>query len=355
MIQVDGSRGEGGGQLLRTTLSLAALTGRPCRIEHIRAGRSRPGLRPQHLAVVRALALICAADVTGDAIDSQTVVFRPKSPPLPGKYHIDVAQFSESGRSAGAVTLIMQAVLWPLLFSADPSHVTLVGGTQVPFSPPLHYVSEVARPAFAQFGAVFSAELKQWGWMNHGGGIVNVQIEKTQQLNAVTFTRPKIDTVGGIAAVTNLPSHIPQRMANRANNLLAEKGIAGQVQPRRERGQGPGAGIVLWMPQAGFGALGHKGMPADKVAETAVDAARAFIDNPAATVDRHLADQILIPMALAHGVSSYTTPEITLHTMSNLQLLQHILGIDYTVDGEIGRPGRVTVHGIGFTNKSFSE
>jgi RNA 3'-terminal phosphate cyclase (ATP) len=355
MIHVDGSRGEGGGQLLRTTLGLSALTGKPCQIERIRAGRSRPGLRPQHLAVVRALASICAAEVTGDELDSQRVVFRPKTPPLPGKYHIDVAQSSLTGRSAGAVTLILQAVLWPLLFSAEASHVTFVGGTQVPFSPPFHYVAEVARPAFGQFGATFSAELERWGWMSHGGGIVHAQIEPVRQLSAVTFTRPELKTVGGIAAVTNLPSHIPQRMANRANNLFAEKGIDGRVEPRRERGQGPGAGIVLWMPQAGFSALGRKSIPADQLAETAVDAARAFIDNPAATVDSHLADQILIPMALAHGVSSYTTPEITMHTLSNLQLLAHILDIKYTVDGEIGRSGRITVHGIGFTNKTISE
>ena len=149
MISIDGSRGEGGGQLLRTALSLAALTGEPCRVERIRAGRSKPGLRPQHLAAVRALALICAAEVDGDAIDSQTVVFRPKSPPLAGTYHFDVADYAPHGRSAGAVTLIFQALLWPLLFADGPSRVTLVGGTHVPLSPPFHYLAEVARPALA--------------------------------------------------------------------------------------------------------------------------------------------------------------------------------------------------------------
>lgn len=350
MIFVDGSRGEGGGQLLRTALSLAALTGKTCRIERIRAGRSKPGLRPQHLAVVRALALICAAEVEGDAIDSQSVVFRPKSPPLAGTYHFDVADYAAQGRSAGAVTLLFQALLWPLLFADESSRVTLVGGTHVPFSPPFHYLAEVARPAWAQFGAQFSAELQRWGWMGAGNGRMMATIEPVQQLAATRFEQQAVDAVRGIAAVTNLPSHIPQRMVNRVYNRLAERGIEGDIRPMRERGAGPGASIFLWLPQAGFDALGQKGTPADKVADSAVDACYAFMDNPAA-VDSRLADQLLIPMALAHGISSYTTPEITLHTMSNLQLLRHILDIDYTVEGKIGRSGRVTVQGISFVNK----
>ncbi|MCO5194594.1 MAG: RNA 3'-terminal phosphate cyclase [Anaerolineae bacterium] len=353
MIFIDGSRGEGGGQLLRTTLSLAALTGTPCRVERIRAGRSKPGLRPQHLAVVRALALVCTAELEGDAIDSQTVVFRPKTPPLAGTYFFDVADYASHGRSAGAVTLIFQALLWPLLFAAGPSQVTLVGGTHVPFSPPFHYVAEVARPAWAQFGCRFSAELQRWGWMSAGGGRMAATIEPVQRLTAMHFERQAVDTVRGIAAVTNLPSHIPQRMANRAHNRLADRGVQSDIRPMRERGDGPGASIFLWLRQAGFAALGRKGVPADKVADSAVDDCCAFMDNPAA-VDHHLADQLLIPMALAHGISSYTTREITLHTMTNLQLLQHILDIDYTVEGKIGRSGRVTVQGIGFTNSTLT-
>jgi RNA 3'-terminal phosphate cyclase (ATP) len=292
--------------------------------------------------------LICAADVEGDTIDSQTVVFRPNSPPLAGTYHFDVADYAPHGRSAGAVTLIFQALLWPLLFADGPSRVTLVGGTHVPFSPPFHYLAEVARPALAQFGAQFSAELQRWGWMSAGGGRMTATIDPVQQLTAMTFEQQPRDTVRGVAAVTNLPSHIPQRMVNRAHNRLAERGIMGEIRPMRERGNGPGASIFLWLPQAGFDALGRKSVPADHVADVAVDACLAFMDNPAA-VDRHLADQLLIPMALAHGVSSYTTTMLTQHTTSNLALLRHMLGVEFNVEGQTGAPGRVTLHGIGFS------
>ena len=141
-------------------------------------------------------------------------------------------------------------------------------------------------------------------------------------------------------------------MANRAHNRLADRGVQSDIRPMRARRRAL-VQAFSWLPQAGFAALGRKGVPADKVADSAVDDCCAFMDNPAA-VDHHLADQLLIPMALAHGISSYTTREITLHTMTNLQLLQHILDIDYTVEGKIGRSGRVTVQGIGFTNSTLT-
>ena len=156
MLVIDGSLGEGGGQVLRSSLSLSALTGQPFRIENIRANRSRPGLRPQHLTAVRAVAKICDADVAGDELDSTRLIFQPGSHPISAVYEFDVTQASPSGQSAGSVTLIIQAILWPLLFADGPSRVTLRGGTFVPFSPPYHYLAEVAAPAFATFGAVFN-------------------------------------------------------------------------------------------------------------------------------------------------------------------------------------------------------
>ena len=347
MLVIDGSQGEGGGQVLRTSLSLAALTGRSFRIKNIRANRSRPGLRPQHLTAVRAVAALCDADLAGDELDSTTVTFRPGSRPRGGEYAIDVTAASQAGRSAGAVTLILQAVLWPLLFAGEKSQITIRGGTFVPFSPPYHYLAEVARPAFERLGASFTTDLQSWGWMAAGGGEIAVAIEPVAGLQSVRFEPVGETKVGGIAAVTNLPSHIPHRMARRAHNLLSEAGLAPSVQPLRERGQGPGAGIVLWLDQAGFSSLGRKGLPADKVAEAAVAELLAFVDNGAA-VDHHLADQLLAPMALAHGKSSFTTDNLTRHTMTNANLLRQWLNVSITVDGVIGKPGRVWVTGVGF-------
>lgn len=346
LLTIDGSKGEGGGQLLRTSLSLAALTGRPLQLENIRAGRSRPGLRPQHLTAVRAVAAVCDAHLSGDGIGSQTLAFTPQSAPRAAEYVFDVEDAAEHG-SAGSVTLIMQALLWPLLFAGGPSQVRLQGGTHVPFSPPFEYLAHVFGPAVARFGAQFDLDLDAWGWLPTGKGQITAVIEPVEQLQAVTFQREESDIVQGVAAVTNLPSHIAQRMANRAANLLREMSLQPDITPLRERGPGPGAGIFLWLPQAGFGQLGRKGYPADKVADDAVAELRAFIDNEAAAVDHHLADQLLIPMALAQGRSTFTTHLLSSHTLTNASLLRQWLDADIVITGRAGEAGSVSIRGVG--------
>jgi RNA 3'-terminal phosphate cyclase (ATP) len=351
MMTINGAQGEGGGQVLRTSLSLAAVTGRPVRIYDIRAGRSRPGLRPQHLTVVHALAAICRAQVDGAAIGSQQLTFHPRARPQAGDYQFDVKDAAPHG-SAGSVTLIAHALLWPLLFAAAPSRVILRGGTHVPFSPPFHHLADVAQPAFTRFGADFEVTMGAWGWLPAGEGEIVLDVEPLPFLTPATFARVTPQRVSGVAAVTNLPAHIPQRMARRADNLLRAAGLETAIRPLRERGAGPGAGIYLWLPQAGFGSLGRKGLPADKVAEAAVAELLAFVENEGAAVDDHLADQLLIPMALARGRSTYTTHRISLHTTTNAAILDQWLGVDIRINGATGEPGRITVEGVGYERES---
>jgi RNA 3'-terminal phosphate cyclase (ATP) len=347
MLTIDGLMGEGGGQVLRTSLSLSALTGRPFRLTHVRANRQKPGLRPQHLTAVRAVARLCGAALAGDAIDSRTLEFHPAMPPQSGVYQFDVADAAQGG-SAGAVTLILQAILWPLLFAAGRSHVTLVGGTHVSMSPPWHYVAHVAGPAFARLGATFSTELEAWGWYPVGGGVVRTTIEPATRLDAPPFEHVPVERIEGIAAVTNLPADIPQRMAGRATNLLAAAGRPSRIEPRREKGAGPGAGIFLWLPQGGFSALGRPGLPSERVAEAAVAETLSFVDNNA-MVDRHLADQLLLPLALAHGRTRYTTDHLTLHTITNAELLGQWVETQIAISGDLGGPAEIDVTGAGFT------
>jgi RNA 3'-terminal phosphate cyclase (ATP) len=184
--------------------------------------------------------------------------------------------------------------------------------------------------------------------MADGGGEMMATIEPVDRLTGAEFTPSTERKAEGIAAVTNLPSHIPHRMARRAYNLLTAAGFAVNVQPVRERGAGPGAGIVLWMAQAGFSNLGRKGLPADKVSEVAVADMMAFVDNGAA-VDYHLADQLLIPMALAHGRSTLTTDRLTSHTLTNIALLRQWLNVRIGLKGDFERPGEISVLGIGFS------
>lgn len=346
-MQINGQMGEGGGAVLRTSLSLSALTGRPFVITDIRANRSRPGLRPQHLTAVRAAAAVCRADLRGDHLDSTTLAFHPQSHPQPGDYQFDVVDASASGRSAGAVTLIIQTLLWPLIFAGSPSTILIRGGTFVPFSPPFHYLAEVAGPAYARFGVQIASSLARWGWITAGGGSVETRIGPVDRLQSAMFHAPTIEKVCGVAAVTNLPSHIPQRMAQRAYKLIRQQGIEADIQPVREKGDGPGAGIVLWVPQAGFSSLGRTGLPAEKVAEASVAEFVDFKENEQA-VDRYLADQILVPMSLAEGRSGYTTSQITQHTITAIELMRLWLGVTINIEGAVGEPGAVEVIGAGY-------
>ncbi len=343
---IDGSVGEGGGQVLRTCLSLSALTGRPFELYNIRARRSTPGLRPQHLTAVWATAATCAAELRGAAIHSQLLSFTPRSAPQAGEYIFDVQEAARGG-SAGSVTLILQTLLWPLLFSAGTSRVTLRGGTHVAYSPPYPYLAEVARPAFHSLGARFTIALLKWGWYPQGQGEMQATIEPLNSLHGTSYVYEDVEEVIGLAAATNLPAHIPQRMSQRAASLLYSAGLRARVTPLRASAPAAGAGVFLWVPQAGFSALGRRGLPAEEVAASAVAQCLAFIENRAA-VDPFLADQLLLPAALAEGHSAFTTSRLTQHTLTNAGLLRQWLGVTIEIDGRQDEPAQITVHGVGF-------
>ena len=202
MLHLDGSYGEGGGQILRTALSLSAWLGQPVRIDHLRAGRPKPGLRPQHLTAVRALAQITRAEVTGVELNSQELTFRPRAPQA-GHYLFDVA---ERAGSAGSVTLIAQALLPPLLRAAGSSTLTLRGGTQVPWSPPAHYLFQVFLPALAQLGAEVKMTLERWGWYPRGGGEARWEIKPVRTLTGVDWrTPPEASAFRALSATSRLP------------------------------------------------------------------------------------------------------------------------------------------------------
>ncbi len=327
MIVIDGSYGEGGGQVLRTSLALAVLTGQTLQIERIRAGRPKPGLAAQHLTAVRAAAAVCDATVSGDEIGSERLHFQPGGPPHAGEYTFDVAQIRGAG-SAGAVSLVLQTVLLPLAVAPGPSQLTLDGGTHVPWSPPFIYLTEVYLPTLARLGVRATLELKQWGFYPAGGGRLTAQISGgVSSIQPLTLTqRGPLKRVWGTAAVANLPSHIPQRMANRARNFLDRAGLKADLEAQRVRATGPGAGIFVLMEhehgvRAGFTAYGRKGLPAERVAEAACDdLLRYYRKN--APVDMHLADQLILPCALANGTSRFTTCRVTEHLRTNMWVVE---------------------------------
>ncbi|HDQ71029.1 MAG TPA: RNA 3'-phosphate cyclase, partial [Chloroflexi bacterium] len=238
---IDGSYGEGGGQVLRTALTLSILTGEPIRIERIRASRKKPGLRPQHLTAVRAAAMICNAELAGDVLDSQTILFAPGGPAQPGAYTFDVTEVSKGG-SAGSVGLICQTILLPLALAGDASRLTLRGGTHVPWAPSAFYLAHTFLPAAKRMGVKTELNVIDWGFYPAGGGEIQATIQgRDEPLRPIQMSeRGELKRIWGQAVATNLPAHIPQRMANRAQNVLAEMGLPARVEARRLGGAGPG-------------------------------------------------------------------------------------------------------------------
>ena len=332
MLSLDGSYGEGGGQILRTALSLAALTGMPVRIEGIRAGRSKPGLRPQHLTAVQAVARVSQAEVTGARLGSQALTFRPRTP-QGGHYRFDVA---ETTGSAGAVTLVAQALLPPLLKAESPATVILKGGTHVPWSPPAHYLSHVFLPALAAMGAEVQMTLERWGWYPRGGGEVRLTIRGARRLTGVQWRTP---------AQVPRSGPCPRRPTCRSTWPGGRRpgSRPAWVRRCRWRSSPPAARTrAAWSFSGGRGrvsaALGARGKPAEQVADEAVEAYLAFRASGAA-LDRHLADQMLIYLALAEGPSSFTTEAVTSHLLTNVWVIEQFLGPTFQIKGVPGGAG----------------
>lgn len=338
MLYLDGSYGEGGGQIVRTSLSLAALLGRAVRIENIRAGRPKPGLKAQHLTGVRALAHITRAEVEGAELHSQAMTFKPRTPQA-GKFFFDVA---EKTGSAGSVSLVAQTLLPPLLRAGETSTLTIRGGTHVAWAPPAHYLMHVFLPALAEMGAAVEMSLVKWGWYPRGGGEVHFTIKPARRLNPVDWRKPPPEMAfQGLSAASRLPEHIIARQARRLKERVEGNLTVTEMQAT---GIDPGSFVFLWGPGAGFSALGARGKPAEKVADEAAEDYLRFRKRQVA-IDRHLADQILLYLPWADGPSTVITEEITLHLLTNLWVIEQFLGPLFQVEGAMEEPGIIVCHG----------
>lgn len=330
MITIDGSQGEGGGQIVRTALALSCVTGTPVQLHRIREGRAPAGLRPQHVTAVRAAAEVCRAHVDGVEVGSSDLVFVPHGPARAGQYDWSVG-------TAGAATLVLQTVLLPLALAHGVSTVTVNGGTHVPMSPSGHYLRDVYVPALLGLGVDIELYLEAYGWMPEGGGTIRAHVKGGSALRgADLLERGEIERVIGTAVGSNLPSHIPQRIANRAVNLLDPVlDVPLDIRPLRAKGISTGAGLFLAVEYAngrgGFDVLGRKGMASEVVAEKAVTALLNFDAGPAA-LDAHLADQLVLPLALADGESAFSTAEITPHLLTNIAVVQAFISRPIEVD-----------------------
>lgn len=355
-VTIDGSLGEGGGQIVRVSLALAAVTGRPLGIKNIRARRAKPGLAAQHLTAARATGAICGAAITGDSIGSMELRFVPGRAPAAGSYLFDVGE-ARIGGSAGSTALIAQAILLPLALARGHSDVVLRGGTHVPWSPPFDYLRDVWLFVLAGMGIEASLELAQFGFYPAGRGEIRLAVagmapsisgpRAPHALRPLSASeRGPIRRVFGRAIAANLPSHIAQRMSDRARTQLAGAGIECAITPLRVSAACPGAGLFLTMDcetiRAGFSELGKPGKPSEAVADDAVAEVLAYRAAGAA-LERHLADQVVLPAALASGVSEFTVEKVTRHLTTCAAVVEQFGLAKVEIEGAEDAPGRVKI------------
>jgi RNA 3'-terminal phosphate cyclase (ATP) len=344
-VEIDGSRGEGGGQILRTALALSCVTGTPVRLVNIRRGRARPGLMPQHLAAVRAAQAASGAVVAGAAKGSTELRFEPRRL-TGGDIRLDVG-------TAGAVTLVLQTLLPALVCAAGPSRVSFTGGTHVPWSPCVEFLQGVLLPALAAMGCTMSVTCARHGFYPAGGGILTAEVRPGRPAPLTIRGRGLLRGIDGVSVVGRLPASIADRQRDAALALLdRELGAAAPVTiaTATVRSASPGTYLFLrgdWEGcAAGFTALGAPGKRAEAVGE---EAARALLEHAGAgmPVDLHLADQLVPFLALARGRSEIAVSRITRHLLTNLWTASLLLPIRSEVRGEEGSPGMVAIEPTG--------
>lgn len=337
MLTIDGSFGEGGGQIVRTSVALSLITGKPFRIHRVRARRDKPGLRRQHLTAVQAAARVGQATVTGAEVGSREFSFIPGEIKA-GDYLFDIG-------TAGSTTLVLQTVLPPLMIQPSPSRLTLVGGTHNAFAPPLDFLQKSFLPLVNRTGPRITAELERYGFYPAGGGRFNVTIDPARELSRLDILeRGEIRSQTARALVLNLPAHIAERELAVVSQKLGLKGDQLRVEASTNA-YSAGNAVMIEIESDHLTEvvtrLGERGVRAETIAERAADEAIHYLES-GVPVGEHLADQLLIPLALAGG-GSFVTLRPSLHTTTNIEVIRKFLDIAIEATPLAGNAWRVDV------------
>ena len=348
---IDGSLGEGGGQILRTTLALSAVTGIPVRIVNIRAKRKNPGLQRQHLTGVKAVAALSNAKVRGAELGSTTLEFEPRGL-RGGVFRFDIG-------TAGSVTLVLQAILPILPFLPEPVKITVTGGTDVPWSPTIDYVRGVLVRVIEKLGLKLQVSLYKRGHYPRGGGMVVYEVrDPPKALKPIELVdRGRILRVAGVSHCVKLPGHVAERQASSAKKVIKARlgeidvDIKVESDSQGKGVLGPGSGIAVWAEfersVLGADSLGARGKRAEIVGEEAATKLVEDVESGAA-LDRHMSDMIIPLLALARGKSLVSCAKLTLHAQTNIMVVERMLeDASISVKGEPERPFKLEVKGIG--------
>ncbi|MCG3108363.1 RNA 3'-terminal phosphate cyclase [Metallosphaera sp. J1] len=331
MLEIDGSFGEGGGQILRSSLTLSCLTGRGFRIRGIRAKRKNPGLQPQHLASVRVMKMLTNARVRGDYLGSTELAFEPGNV-IEGDFSVDVG-------TAGSVTLIAMTAI-PVMINRKIS-LRIRGGTDVPLSPPVDYMRLVLIPVLEKMGITGKIEVKRRGHYPEGGGEVVVYGFRGEPSDLVLSHFGELREIRGISHVTSLPSHIARRQVTGAMEVLKEFKVPVNIEEEITKEGSKGTGIVLaayGSSVMGANSIGEIGVTAENVGRKAgTDLVREL--KTGAGVDSHMGDMLVIFSAFAN--LEYSASFLTQHTETNIEVTRKFLGVDVTLEGK--SPSRIRI------------
>lgn len=338
MIEIDGSHGEGGGQLVRNAAALSAVTGTPVRIRDVRAKRKNPGLAAQHVAALHTLADLANAEVSGLELGSQEIVVKPGTV-RGGRFRAEVG-------TAGSVALVLQACLPVALRAPDPVEILVTGGTDVRWAPPADYVRHVFLPLLARMGGTVEFEVERRGYYPRGGGEVRAKVQPVDAFRPLLVEPPgDLRGVQGIAHVGNLPEHVAQRMKKAALRQLVAvaKAKITSTALSADGAVGPGGSIVLWTEHVntvlGASALAERGKPAEQLGESAAKDLASDL-KAGVSLDIHASDQVLIYAALADGPSEFSAHEVSSHAATTMWLLEKFLPVRFET---VGAEGRVSV------------
>ena len=337
MIHLDGSRGEGGGQILRSALALSILTGKPFRLSNIRANRPKPGLAAQHLMCVKAAGQICGGRYKGGSIGSTELFFEPGDV-VAGGYKFVIG-------TAGATSLVLQTIALPLALKGEwDSEITITGGTHNMAAPCFHFLDQTWTKYLKRMNIDIQIEMIRPGFYPRGGGEIRAAIKPTKTVYPLHLTTcPPLTTAGGFSAVASLPESVNNRQSRRLTHRLKQAELDCHIREESWTG-GPSTVAAVTFLQAPipplFVGLGERGKPAESVADEAADEAIAFRDS-GCPVDPYSADQILLPLAFATGASEYKVSEVTRHLLTNVETIRAFVERESGVEGEEGIHGMV--------------
>lgn len=339
VIIIDGSMGEGGGQIVRTSLGLSIALGKPVKVINIRAKRRNPGLRPQHLAAIRILRSLCDARVENLEVGSREFTFVPGS--------IDLHPINFDIGSAGSITLLLQAIIPAVALCNKPLDLTVTGGTDVKWSPTFEYFRNVVVPAFRAIGPDVEANVVRRGYYPKGGGEVYVRINPIGVVHGLEMQESDFCSPISVSICSELSISIAERQQIAAEEILSKNGVSFRNQTRVEPALSPGSSIAICScgdhgPFIGGDSIGERGKTAEKVGS---EAALAYLSEKRsnAPIDSHLADMLIPLLSLSSEESRFRVSRVTDHLLTNLHLSRTITGVTYKIEEAEGQPPLVSI------------